>query len=269
MVTHSLSTLIVEHTGPVARVILNRPEVRNAFNEVMIRELEETLRALDRDAATRVVVLAGSGKAFCAGADLNWMRAMAQFSDAENRADALRLARMLEAVYRCGKPVVARIQGDCYAGGMGLVAAADIAIAAEGAQFCLSEVRLGLIPATISPYVIEAIGARAARRYFLSAERFPAGEARALGLVHEVAPAAELDARIDALIGVLLANSPAAQRSSKELIDAVAFRPLSQDLIEDTAERIARTRASAEGREGVSAFLDKRTPSWIPTPDSQ
>jgi methylglutaconyl-CoA hydratase len=247
----------------VATVTLDRPDVRNAFNEATIAELALAFDELGRDEDVRAIVLAANGPAFCAGADLNWMKQMAGYSDAENLADATRLADMLRTIYVCPKPVVAKVQGDCYAGGMGLVAACDVALAAEAANFCLSEVKLGLIPATISPYVIKAMGENAARRYFLTAERFSAREAHRLGLVHEVVPAAELDAGVAAIVKALVTNSPNAVQQAKVLVRDIAGRPVDNALLADSAARIAQIRASQEGREGVASFLEKRKPSWL------
>jgi methylglutaconyl-CoA hydratase len=245
-----------------ARIELNRPELRNAFNETMIQELTDAFSSLGADPGVRVIVLAAAGRAFCAGADLNWMKRMASYSDEDNQRDAAGLARMLEVIYRCDKPVIARINGDCYAGGMGLISACDVAIATHDAHFCLSEVRLGLIPSAISPYVMRAIGPSAARRYFLTAERFDAAEALRIGLIHAALPADELDTCVTALTSQLLGNSPNAMKEAKRLIRDVAFAPLNAALAQDTAHRIASIRASAEGREGVAAFLEKRKPSW-------
>jgi methylglutaconyl-CoA hydratase len=257
-------TLEVAIRGDVATVTLARPDVHNAFNETLIADLAAALRALDADSAVRAVVLAGSGRSFCAGADLNWMKRMAGYGHAENVADAMALAAMLHTLATLAKPTIARVHGAAFGGGVGLVAACDIALAAHGATFSLSEARLGLIPATISPYVIEAIGARAARRYFLTAERFDAAEALRIGLVHETVAADALDARIAALLDALRAAGPQAQAAAKALIRAVAHRPIDAAVIADTAERIASARASAEGREGVAAFLGKRRPAWLP-----
>ena len=246
----------------VATVTLNRPDVRNAFNETMIAELTAVFTALDTNDEVRAVVLAANGKAFCAGADLNWMKKMAGFSDAENRADALRLAAMLSAIYRCRKPVIARVNGDVYAGGMGLISACDIVVAVDTARFCLSEARLGLIPATIAPYVIRALGEQASRRYFATAEQFDCATALRLGLVSEAVSDAQLDATVQQLAATLCANGPAAVRECKALVQDIAGRTLDTALIEDTAQRIARVRAGAEGREGVASFLEKRAPAW-------
>ncbi|RFU44800.1 enoyl-CoA hydratase/isomerase family protein [Paraburkholderia sp. DHOC27] len=255
-------TLSVTLAGHVATVTLNRPDVRNAFNETMIAELTAAFHALDQRDEVRAVVLAAHGKAFCAGADLNWMKKMAGYSDAENHADALRLAAMLSAIYRCSKPVVARMNGDAYAGGMGLLCACDIVVAADTARFCLSEARLGLIPATIAPYVIRALGEQAARRYFITAELFDCATALRLGLVSEAVSEDKLDATIEQLTATLCANGPQAVRACKQLVQDLASRELDEALIDDTAARIARVRASAEGREGVASFLEKRPPAW-------
>lgn len=254
--------------GHIATVTLNRPDVRNAFNETVITELHEVFRALGDALEVRAIVLAGNGPAFCAGADLNWMKKMAGYSDDENRADAMRLAEMLRAIYLCPKPVIARVHGDTYAGGVGLVAACDIVVAVESANFCLSEAKLGLIPATISPYVNRALGEQASRRYFITAERFSAVEAHRLGLVHELVNASSidmLDTKVSEITAALVSNSPNAVRESKRLVQGVAGHRIDDGLLADTAERIARIRASDEGREGVRSFLEKRSPSWRPT----
>ena len=247
----------------VAEVWLNRPEVRNAFNDGVITELIDAFRTLGADTELRVIVLAGRGTAFCAGADLSWMRAMAGYSWEQNHADAARLAEMLWTIYSCPVPVVGRIHGDCYAGGVGLAAVCDVLVAADSLHFCLSEARLGLLPATIGPYVVKALGEQASRRYFITAERFTAAEARALGFVHEVVPADALDAKVAEIVALLVANGPAAVKACKRLVQDVAGRPIDAALREHTARRIADIRASAEGREGVSAFLGKREPGWL------
>jgi methylglutaconyl-CoA hydratase len=261
--TMTYSTLTLHHAAGVATVTLNRPEVRNAFNETSIAELTNVFAALGTDETVRAIVLAADGVAFCAGADLNWMKQMAAYSDAENLADAGRLAIMLRTIYLCPKPVVARVQGDCYAGGMGLVAVCDIAVAADHAQFCLSEVKLGLIPATISPYVIKAMGDNAARRYFLTAERFDAADALRIGFVAQSVPATALDASVAGIVKALVSASPDAVREAKRLVRDVAGAPITDALIADTAERIATVRASTQGREGVQSFLEKRKPAWL------
>ncbi len=256
-------TLLISRDGPVARVFLNRPDVRNAFNDGVIAELAAAFTGFAADATLRAVVLGGHGKAFCAGADLSWMRAMADYTWEQNRADAQGLADMLHAIWSCPVPVIGRVHGDCYAGGVGLAAVCDILVAAEGVNFCLSEARLGLLPATIGPYVVKALGEQASRRYFATAERFDAARAHALGFVHEVVAADALDAKVDELVAALLANGPAAVRACKQLVQDVADRPVDDALRADTARRIADIRASAEGKEGVQAFLNKRKPSWL------
>ena len=256
-------TLELHVDNAIATVWLNRPEVRNAFNETTIADVTAVFQALDADPLIRAVVLAARGPAFCAGADLNWMQKMAGYSHAENLADAAGLAAMLRAIHDCAKPVVARVQGDCYAGGMGLAAACDIVVAIDTANFCLSEVKLGLIPATISPYVIRAIGAQAARRYFLTAERFSAAEAQCIGMAHEVVTADRLDETVAGLLKALLAASPHAVTQAKRLVRDVAGQPMTDALVAETVARIADIRASEQGREGVRAFLEKRKPSWL------
>lgn len=256
-------TLNINLEARCATITLNRPDVRNAFNQTSIGEIARAFDQLGSDDAVRAIVLGASGPAFCAGADLNWMKKMAGYSHAENNADALQLAEMLNTIYLCPKPVVAKVQGDCYAGGMGLVAACDIVVAAEEANFCLSEVKLGLIPATISPYVIKAMGENAARRYFLTAERFSAAEALRLGFAHEVVAASALEATVAGIVKALVSNSPHAVRQAKQLVREVAGQPVTPALLLDTAQRIAHIRASEQGREGVQAFLEKRKPSWL------
>ncbi len=256
------SLRIVRSTPHVAEVWLSRPKVRNAFNDQVISELTQVFTELSRDADLRAVVLAGDGPAFCAGADLNWMRAMADYTWDENQADAQALADMLWAIRSCPVPVVARVHGDCYAGGVGLVAVCDVAVAVPQANFCLSEARLGLLPATIGPYVIRAMGERAAQRWFTTAERFDAAEAHRIGLVHELADTATIDERIAAIVASLVGNGPQAVRACKQLVTDLAGQPLTAQWRADTARRIADIRCSPEGREGVSSFLEKRPPSW-------
>ncbi len=258
------STLDITIRNAIAFVVLNRPDVHNAFNETLIAELMQTLEALDRDEAIRAIVIAGAGKSFCAGADLNWMKKMAAFRAEQNLADAKALAKMLDTLYRLSKPTIARVHGVAMGGGAGLVACCDIAVASQDATFAFSEAKLGLIPATIAPYVVEAIGARHARRFFVTAERFTAAEAFRIGLVHDIVPAAELDARINELLGSLLYAGPRAQTECKALIRRVAHRPIDADLIAATAKHIADVRASSEGRAGVAAFLSKNPPPWTP-----
>jgi methylglutaconyl-CoA hydratase len=256
-------TLLLHIENRVATVTLNRPDVRNAFNETTIAEVTQAFRELGQDGEIRAIVFAANGPAFCAGADLNWMKKMAGYTHDENRADAAQLAEMLRTIYTCPKPVVAKVQGDCYAGGMGLVAACDIALSAEATNFCLSEVKLGLIPATISPYVIKSMGENAARRYFLTAERFSAQEALRIGFVHAVVAAEALDAAVADIVKALVSNSPNAVKEAKRLVQDVAGQPLNDALIADTAERIADIRSSDEGKEGVRSFLEKRKPNWL------
>ena len=255
-------TLEIHREGYLATVMLNRPEVRNAFNETTIAELTQVFGVLGEDEGIRVIVLAAHGLAFCAGADLNWMKKMADYSHAENLADAGQLATMLHTIYICPKPVIAKVQGDCYAGGMGLVAACDIVITVDSANFCLSEVKLGLIPATISPYVIKSMGENAARRYFLTAERFSAAEAQRIGFAHEVVAAEMLDAKVADLVKALVSNSPNAVRQAKALVREVGSREITPALIASTVQGIAQIRASDEGRDGVRSFLEKRKPNW-------
>jgi methylglutaconyl-CoA hydratase len=254
---------MVRRSAHVAEVWLNRPDVRNAFNDAVIAELAAAFASLSADPALRCVVLGGRGKVFCAGADLAWMRAMAGYGWEQNQADAVRLADMLWAIRSCPVPVIARIHGDCYAGGVGLAAACDMRVAAAGAGFCLSEARIGLLPATIGPYVLRALGEAALRRYIVTAERFDAATAHRLGFVHEVAGDDELDAAVDALVGAVTANGPAAVRACKQLVADLDARPLTESLRAETARRIADIRASDEAREGVGAFLARRTPSWL------
>jgi methylglutaconyl-CoA hydratase len=257
-----MATLNIQ-PGPVAQVTLSRPEVRNAFNDEVIAELTTAFTELGQNKAVRAIVLAAVGPAFCAGADLNWMRRMADYTHAENLADAAQLAEMLRVIYTCPKPTVARIQGDVYAGGMGLVAACDMAVSVDTANYCLSEVKLGLYPATISPYVIRAMGARAAHRYFLTAERFDAVEAMRIGFVHAVVSAEQLDAKVNDMTQALLSASPNAVQQCKTLLHDVAGKDIDAALIAQTVEGIATIRASAEGKEGVQSFLQKRKPAWL------
>ncbi len=257
------TTLEIVTAGHVATIWLNRPDFRNAFNETSIAEITHAFRALDRDRQLRVIVLAAHGPAFCAGADLNWMKKMAGYSEQENLTDAAALADMLQAIHECSKPTIARVQGDCYAGGMGLVAACDIALTVERAEFCPSEVKLGLIHATISPYVIRALGERASRRYFLTAERFSAARALQLGFVHEVVGEDQLDDAVARIAHAIASCSPHAVGEAKRLVRDVAGEAIEPHLVADTVRRIAEVRVSPEGREGVAAFLEKRKPSWL------
>ena len=248
----------------IATVTLNRPDVRNAFNDEVIVEMTQAFAELAVRADVRCIVLAANGPAFCAGADLNWMRSMADYTREQNIEDAGRLATMMRTVYECPKPTIAKVQGDVYAGGTGLVAACDMAVSVDTAHYCLSEVKLGLIPATISPYVIRAMGARAAHRYFLTAERFDAAEALRIGFVHEVVKADALDAKVAELAQALVNAGPEAVRLCKKLVQDVAAQPITPALVQMTVEGIADVRVSAEGREGLQSFLQKRKPAWMP-----
>ena len=256
-------TIEIQSAHGVAVLWLKRPEVRNAFNETMIAELTAAFGELEADPAVRAVVLAGHGKVFCAGADLNWMKRMGEMDFDENRKDAMAFGVMLNRLHSLKKPTVARVHGAAFAGGMGLIAACDIAVASTDTEFAVSEVRLGLTPATISPYVLAAMGERAARRYFLTAERFPAAEAYRIGFIQELAQPAELDATVNAILGGLVQGAPGAHAVTKDLIHAVAKRPIASELLADMATRIATARASEEGKEGVRAFLEKRPPNWL------
>ncbi|NLR73942.1 enoyl-CoA hydratase/isomerase family protein [Leeia aquatica] len=248
----------------VARIILNRPEVHNAFNDVLIEQLTQTLEQLGQDPAVRVVVLTGEGHSFCAGADLNWMRAMVGYDEATNHADATRLATLMDTLANLPKPTIARVNGAAYGGGVGLVACCDMAVALEGASFALTEVKLGLVPAVISPYVITAIGERQARRWFLTAEAMSASVAESIGLVHEVAAEDMLDDVVDGWIRAILRAGPQAVSASKRLIARISADCQLRDgrLIDDTTKLIAQLRVSEEGQEGLSAFLEKRKPKW-------
>jgi methylglutaconyl-CoA hydratase len=248
--------------GGVATLWLGRPAARNALDEPLIAALDAALGSLGTDPSVRVVVLAGRGTAFCAGADLAWMRRAAQLDEAGNLADALRLARMLHRLANLPRPTIARVQGAAMGGGVGLAAACDICIASEEAFFALSEVRLGLLPAAISPHVVRAIGERQALRYFLSAERIEAGRAREIGLVHEVAAAGELDRVVAGLCEALALGGPQALAAAKELVLSLASFPPGEASLLETAGRIARQRAGSEAREGIEAFFAKRRPSW-------
>ena len=263
MNTASQKALTVTDHGAVRNLTLSRPDVRNAFNDEVIAELKTAFMEAGQAAEIRCVVLAAEGPAFCAGADLNWMRRMADYTRDENLADAGQLAAMLRAIYECPKPTLARVQGDVFAGGVGLVAACDMAVSVDTATYCLSEVKLGLIPATISPYVIRAMGARASHRYFLTAERFNAAEAHRIGLVHEVVTADALDAKVAELTTALVTASPNAVRACKRLVQDVAERKIDDALVAHTVAGIADIRSSAEGKEGVQSFLQKRKPSWL------
>jgi methylglutaconyl-CoA hydratase len=257
------TTLNITVTHRVGLVWMTRAEVRNAFNETTIAELTDAFRTLGADPGVRAIVLAAEGPAFCAGADLEWMRRMSQYSREENLADATKLATMLRTIHECPKPVIARVHGAAFAGGVGLVAACDIAVASVTAEFCLTETKLGLIPATIAPYVMRAMGHGNARRYFLTAEKFNASEAFRIGLVQNIVAPDELDSSINELLGALMLTSAEAVTEAKRLVRDLAFRPIDDALVADTAERIAAIRQSADGREGIAAFLEKRKPRWV------
>ncbi len=256
-------TLEVSVNHRVAVIWLAREKVRNAFNEVSIADLTAAFEQLGRDDDVRAIVLAARGPAFCAGADLDWMRRMSEYSNAENQADAMKLATMLRTIYECPKPVIARVHGDVYAGGLGLVAACDISVASMNANFCLSETKLGLIPATVGPYVLRAMNANVARRYFLTAEKFTAAEAFRTGLVHEITVPEELDGKINEILGALMLTSQHAVGEAKRLVRDLTARTINDALVADTAKRIADIRTSQDGREGVRSFLDKRKPRWV------
>lgn len=256
-------TLEIETKGAVATLWMNRPDVHNAFDETLIAELTAACKALDHDPAVRVVVLAGRGKSFSAGADLNWMKRAAANGVEENLADARALAGMLRTLAEMKKPTIARVQGAALGGGTGLTAACDIAVASTKAVFATSEVRFGIIPSAISPYVVRAIGARQAYRYFQTAERIDAARARELGLVHEAVEPEALDAKVQEIVDALIQGGPLAQAAAKDLIRAVDNQPINHTLVEETAHRIAHLRATPEARDGIAAFLDKRQPGWL------
>jgi len=254
--------IVVEHG--VATVWMNRPDVHNAFNAQLIADITAACRALDADDAVRVVVLAGRGKSFSAGADLNWMKAAGEASVEENLADARKLAGMLRTLAEMRKPTIARVQGAALGGGMGLASACDICVASDKAVFATSEVKFGIIPSAISPYVIRAIGERQSCRYFQTAERIDASSAKEVGLAHEVTAAEQLDAKIAEVVAALLAGGPKAQAAAKDLIRAVANRPVDDAVVEDTSRRIADLRVTPEAKEGLDAFLAKRPAAWVP-----
>ena len=256
--------LLIEKRDQVAFVTLNRPQIRNAFDEALIAELAAALVELDADAAVRAVVLGGAGTAFCAGADLNWMKRMAGYGYEQNLADARALAAMLKTLDRMAKPTIARVHGPAFAGGVGLVAACDIAVGTPDAKFCLSEAKLGLSPATISPYVVRAMGERSARRYFLSAEVFDANEAYRIGLLSMVSASEKLDADIGEMLKHFTQGGSQALAKIKDLIRLVSSGEVDDAMIDDTAQRIAEIRVSPEGKEGIASFLEKRKPAWIP-----
>jgi methylglutaconyl-CoA hydratase len=257
-------TIEIEQAGAVARVWMNRAAVHNALNEDMIDELAETFLDLGEDSSVRVIVLSGRGKSFSAGGDIDYMKRQGAAPREINLATARGLAEMFRIIAVCPKPTIARVNGAAMGGGLGLIAACDVAVAASTAVFAASEVRLGLIPSTIAPYVLRAIGPRHARRLFQTGERIDAAEAHRIGLVHETAEVEQLDARVQAIVNDLLAGGPAAESAAKTLIEALTDRPISRELIEETAVRIADIRSDAEAVEGLSAFLEKRPPDWVP-----
>jgi methylglutaconyl-CoA hydratase len=257
------TSLSIDFTKQVATIWMNRPDVHNAFDETLITELTQAFAELDADPSVRVVVLAGRGKSFSAGADLNWMKRAAQNGVDENLRDARALAAMLRTIAQMTKPTIARVQGAALGGGMGLASACDMAVASTKAVFATSEVRFGIIPSAISPYVIRAIGARQSYRYFQTAERISAERAREIGLVHEAVEPEQLDAKVQEVVEALLLGGPLSQKAAKDLIVAVNNKPIIDAVVEDTAQRIAHLRATPEARDGISAFLDKRQPAWI------
>ena len=264
MSSASWQTLGIDRDGAIARIVMQRPEVHNAFDARLIAELTAALGELDRDASVRAVVLTGAGSTFSAGADLNWMLGMARASEDENRQDSLRLATLMRTLNFLSKPTIAKVNGSAYGGGVGLIACCDIAIGIEGTKFSLSEVKLGLVPAVISPYVVAAIGQRQARRMFLTAEVFTADEALRIGLLHQCVAGAQLDEAVDRSLHWLDKGGPIAQHEAKQLVLRLSgMNPaLAEQIDRDNAKLIARLRVSIEGQEGLSAFLDKRKPSW-------
>ena len=261
--------LLTTDNRGVARITLNRPAVRNAFDEEMLSALCDMIGALNANEAIRVIVITGAGEGFCAGADVNMMRHHAEAEDPQHRDDTRRLAHLLRAIYESNKPVVARVNGAAFGGGVGLVAACDIAVACETSAFSLSEVRLGVIPAVISPFVVRAIGPRQARRYFITGERFKAPTALAMGLVHVSAQAGQLDEAVDAIIDNLLLGGPNAQTAAKGLIRTVAYQPINNTIIEETAGLISKIRVTKEAKEGFTSFLEKRQPAWVKKKDDE
>jgi len=261
MKSMTYETIKVETDRRVARITLNRPEVHNAFNYQMLLDLLDAFAKLGKDDDVRVVVLTGEGKSFCAGADLNWMREIIKYSYQENLAESNKVADLMEAIYTCKKPTIARVNGSAIGGGTGLVAACDIAVAAESAVLSLSEVKLGLVPACISPYVIRRVGESKAREFFLTGERLTAERALSAGLVNKVVPSKELDSAVEEIVGALLTSGPEAIATCKELLQRVPGRPISE-VKGFTAEAIAKMRVSEEGQEGMSAFFEKRKPKW-------
>ena len=257
-------TLELESIGPVAWVWMNRPAVHNALNEGMIDELAERFLALGEDPSVRVIVLSGRGKSFSAGGDIDYMKRQGAAPGVENLAGARGLAEMFRIVATCPRPTIARVNGAAMGGGLGLVACCDIAVASDRAIFAASEVRLGLIPSTIAPYVVRAIGPRQASRLFVTGERIDAAHAQRIGLIHEVAAPDQIDAQLQSIVGNLLTGAPGAQSAAKGMIDTVVGRPITRELLEETAVAIAHRRSDPEAVEGLSAFLEKRKPDWVP-----
>ena len=257
------SLSVKKNKNGVATITLNRPEIHNAFDDKVIVELTDAVNRLERNDNVRIIVLAANGKSFSAGADLNWMKRMAGYSWEQNYQDSLQLAGLMQTIHDCSKTTVAIVQGAAFGGGVGLVACCDIVLASEKALFCLSEVKLGLIPSVISPYVVKAIGERNAKRYFATAEKFDANEAKQINLVHKVFPHDALTENAADFLQKVLANGPMAMYQAKRLVQLVYNQPIDEDLIRETAQRIADIRASKEGKEGVSAFLEKRPANWF------
>jgi methylglutaconyl-CoA hydratase len=257
-----MEVLQVERRGPAAWLWLNRPELRNALNDLVMNSISNSLRELEKDPACRVVVLAGRGQAFCAGGDLSRMEKAAKFSKAKSKAEAGRFAKLLYLLHTFPKPLIARVHGPAFAGGMGLVAACDLVVAAEEAEFCLPEVKIGLVPAMISPYIVRGMGEQQARRYVLTGERLSAREAHRIGFAHECVPAAELDARVEKFAAQLAQAGPQALARSKKLLEKVGKAAITPKLAAETAAVLAETRAGEEAREGIRSFLEKRKPRW-------
>jgi methylglutaconyl-CoA hydratase len=255
--------------GDIARITVDRDDKRNAFDADIIGALTRSLEKVAEHPGVRAVVLAGAGKHFSAGADLAWMRSMGDMDHDDNIADAKRLAALMEAIDQCPSPVVVRVQGAAFGGALGLICAADIAVAADDARFCLSEVRLGILPAVIAPYVVRALDQRQARRFFMTAEVIPANTAEQLSLVHKVVSRDQLDDAVDEQLDLLRGGAPGAQCRARELVERVAHGPIDPSMRDYTAELIAELRGADEGREGLSAFLEKRKPAWTPGEENQ
>lgn len=254
--TNSLKHLIVQE-GRISKVTINRPEVRNAFNAELIGELQIAFERLGSSEQCHVIVLQASGKSFCAGADLNWMKSMTNYSQEENIVDASKMAKMLNTIYSCPIPVIASVQGDAYAGGVGLAAVCDILVASNQARFCISEAKLGLLPATIAPYVIRALGEQASRRYFITAEVFSASTAKEIGFVHELVNPEDLDAKVNEICESITNNGPHAVKACKKIVRDLSYQAISDNLIQDTVRRIAHIRNSSEAQTRMKAFLEK------------